>query len=299
MRRVWTLLVVLMLGAGLLVLPGCKKQMVTVETGEIVICTYGEIVSDTTEEIEVPANEVAEHGVKTTVVTCDFHQKLEALYEAAEKALAEGDTEAAERAFAEIAETDSTYRDAAARLATLRAGGTAAAGDAASGGASSGDTPGESTSGGTSGGTGGTTPSTPGDDAGPVGPIANLTTYIPDRLPGFVGQRIYSDPFVLFRDYLPESPGKIVQMAVEVEQFKDNSYARQNLDDRVRTRYILNGQDLKIGSLDAYFGTRPNFAGLAFTEGPVFILMEVYTTSANPAEHKDAMVAAAKTMTGQ
>ena len=299
MKRVWTLLIVVMLGVVLLAVPGCKKQMVSVATGEITICTYGEIVSDTTEEIEVPANEVAEHGVKTTVVTCDFHQKLEALYEAAEKALAEGDTEAAERAFAEIAETDSTYRDAAARLATLRAGGTAAAGDAASGGASSGDTPGESTSGGTSGGTGGTTPSTPGDDAGPVGPIANLTTYIPDRLPGFVGQRIYSDPFVLFRDYLPESPGKIVQMAVEVEQFKDNSYARQNLDDRVRTRYILNGQDLKIGSLDAYFGTRPNFAGLAFTEGPVFILMEVYTTSANPAEHKDAMVAAAKAMTGQ
>jgi hypothetical protein len=27
--------------------------------------------------------------------------------------------------------------------------------------------------------------------------------------------------------------------------------------------------------------------------------MEVYTTSENPAEHKDAMVAAAKAMTGQ
>jgi hypothetical protein len=295
MRRVWTLLVVLMLGAGLLVLPGCKKQMVTVETGEIVICTYGEIVSDTTEEIEVPADEVAKHGVTTTVVTCDLHQKLEALYEAAEKAIAEGDEEAAERAFAEIAEIDSSYRDAAGRLAALRAGGTGAA---AAGGTSAGGTAPDGT---TPGGTtpGGTTPSTPGDDEGPVGPIANLTTYIPDRLPGFVGQRIYSDPFVLFRDYLPESPGKIVQMAVEVEQFKDNAMARQNLDERVRTRYNSNGQDLKIGSLDGYFGTRPGFAGLAFTEGPVFVLLEVYTTSANPAEHRDAMVAAARAMAGQ
>jgi hypothetical protein len=303
MRRVWTLLVVMMLGAGLLILPGCKKQMVTVETGEVVICTYGEIVSDTTEEIEVPADEVANHGVITTVVTCDLHQKLETLYEAAEAALAEGDTEAAERAFAEIAETDSSYRDATSRLAELRAGGAGAAaagGTSAEGTAPDGTTPGGTTPGGTTPpAPGGTTPSTPGDDEGPVGPIANLTTYIPDRLPGFVGQRVYSDPFVLFRDYLPESPGKIVQMAVEVEQFKDNAMARQNVDDRVRTRYNSNSQDLKIGSLDGYFGTRPGFAGLAFTEGPVFVLLEVYTTSANPAEHRDALVAAARVMAGQ
>jgi len=298
MRRAWTLLIAIMLGVGLTVLPGCKKQMVTVETGEILICTYGEIVSDTTEELEVPANEVAEHGVTTTVVTCDLHTKLEALYEAAEKALAEGDEEAAEKALAEIAATDATYRDAASRLAALRSGGVAAAGGAGAGdgtgGASDGTTGG---SGGTSGGT--NPPSTPGDDAGPVGPIANLTSFVPDRLPGFVGQRIYSDPFVLFRDYLPESSGKIVQLAVEVEQFKDNAMARKNIDDRVRVRYGSDGQNLKVGSLDAYFGTRPNFAGLAMTQGPVFVLLEVYTTSSNPAEHRDAMLAAAKAMAGQ
>lgn len=295
MRRVWTLLIVVALGAGVFVLPGCRQQMVTVETGEIVMCTYGEIVSDTTEELDVPADEVAEHGVTTTVVTCELHQKLEALYETAEKALAEGDIETAEKALAEIAAADSTYRDAASRLAALRSGDTAAAGGAAAGGTTSGGS-----SGGTAGGTGGgTTPSTPGDDAGPVGPIANLTTYIPDRLPGFVGQRIYSDPFVLFRDYLPESPGTMVQLAVEVEQFKDNAMARENLDDNVRTRYNSDAQDLKVGSLDAYFGTRPNFAGLAFTDGPVFVVLEVYTTSSNPAEHKDAMLAAAKAMAGQ
>jgi hypothetical protein len=303
MRRVWMLLVVLTLGAGLLVLPGCKRQMVTVETGEVVLCTYGEIVSDTTEEIEVPADEVAEHGVTTTVVTCDLHQKLETLYEAAEAALAEGDTEAAERAFAEIAETDSSYRDAASRLAELRAGGAGAAaagGTSAEGTAPDGTTPGGTTPGATDPATpGGSTPSTPDEGETPVGPIANLTTYIPDRLPGFVGQRIYSDPFVLFRDYLPESAGKMVQLAIEVEQFKDNDYARANVDERVKTRYASNGKDLQIGSLDGYFGTRPGFAGLAFTEGPVFVLLEVYTTSANPAEHRDSLVAAARAMAGQ
>lgn len=301
MRRVWTLLVVLMLGAGLVALPGCRKQMVTVETGEIVICTNGEIVSDTTEEIEVPADQVAEHGVTTKIITCDFHEKLASLYAAAEKALAEGDTEAAERALAEITETDGSYRDAASRLAELRASKTSATGGGTTGGGTGDSTaPGGTTPGGTTPATpGGTTPSTPGDDDGPVGPIANLVSYIPDRLPGFVGQRIYSDPFVLFRDYLPESAGKIVQLAVEVEQFKDNVMARKNLDDRVRVRYASNAQDLKIGSLDGYFGTRPGFAGLAMTEGPVFVLLEIYTTSSNPAEHRDAMVAAARAMAGQ
>jgi hypothetical protein len=275
--------------------------MVTVASGEIVLCTNGEIVSDTTEEIDVPADEVAEHGVTTEVITCDLHEKLDALYAEAEKALSDGDAASAERAFAEITEADGSYRDAASRLADLRAGGTAAAGGAAAGGETADRTsPGGSTPGANTPGTpGGSTPSTPGDDEGPVGPIANLTTYIPDRLPGFVGQRIYSDPFVLFRDYLPESSGKIVQLATEVEQFKDNNYARANVDSRVKTRYASDGQAVTIGSLDGYFGTRPDFAGLAFTEGPVFILLEVYTTSSNPAEHKSALVAAARAMAGQ
>lgn len=308
MRRVWMLLIVLALSAGLLAVPGCSKQMVTVQTGEIVLCTYGEIVSDTTEDIEVPADEVADHGVTTTVVTCDFHQKLASLYEAAEKALAEGDLEAAERAFAEIAGSDPSYRDAATRLADLRGDGdgSAAAGSSAAGaagGTASGSTPGSnggSTPGSSGGSAPGTTPgTTPGGDDGPVGPIANLTTYIPDRLPGFVGQAVYSDPFVLFRDYLPERQGKIVQLAVEVEQFRDGAMATGNLDSRARVRYSSNPDDLKIGSHDAYFGTRPGYAGLAFTNGGIFVLLEVYTTSSTPAEHKDALVAAARAMTGQ
>ena len=309
MRRVLMLLLALALSAGLLVSPGCRQQMVTVQSGEIVICTYGEIVSDTTEEIEVPANAVAEHGVTTTVVTCDLHQKLEALYSSAERALAEGDLEAAERAFAEIAATDPSYRDTATQLADLRAGSSGGSGSSSNGSGStaapgSGDTGsagGSGTTPGTTPGTGGsgTTPGGPGDSDLPVGPIANLTTYIPDRLPGFVGQRIYADPFVLFRDYLPESSGPILQLAVEVEQFKDAAMARSNLDNRARVRYYENNQDLKIGSLDGYFGTRQGFAGLAMTDGAIFILLEVATSASNPATHKDALVAAARVMTGQ
>lgn len=297
MKRVFGVVALIALSVALVALPGCKKQMVTVETGEIVLCTYGEIVSDTTEEIEVPAGDVARHGVTTKVVTCDLHQKLEALYDTGEKALAEGDKKAAERAFAQIAESDPGFRDAAERLTSLRSGkdGSAGAGSGGSAGAGAGG----STGGSSGGGQGATTPSTPGEEGGPVGPIANLTNYIPDRLPGFVGQRVLSDPFVLFRDYLPETRGKMVHMAAEVEQFKDNAAARQNVDTRVRTRYDSNGQSIKIGSLEGYFGTRQNFAGLAFTEGPVFVLMEVYTTSSNPAEHRDAMLAAAKAMAGQ
>ena len=76
--------------------PGCRKRQVTVRTGEIVLCTEGEVVSDTTESIEVPADEVKDYGVTTRGDTCDLHAKLAALYETAQQAIADGDLEAAQ-----------------------------------------------------------------------------------------------------------------------------------------------------------------------------------------------------------
>ncbi len=292
MRHIWKLVLVLALVAGLAVVPGCRKQMVTVQTGEVVICTQGEIVSDTTEEIEVPVDQVADHGVTTEVITCDLHTKLAALYAEALDAIAEGDLEAAERALAEIAASDGAYRDTGTLLADVRAktGSTAGA-----------TTPPASTPG-SGGQTGGQTPGAtpPGDDTGlPVGPIANLVNYIPDRLPGFVGQRIYSDPFALFRDYLPESSGKMGRLAVEVEQFQDAEMVKRRVDERVRTYYSVNGQNVKVGTKDAYFGTRDGLAVVAVPDGAILVLIEVSTSSSNPAEHRDALIAVARASTGQ
>lgn len=295
MRRVARVTVLVALAGALGLLPACARQMAIVETGEIVLCTEGHTVSDTVEQREVPASEVAEHGVTTSVITCDLHTKLAALYGEAERALAAGDTEAAERALAEITAQDASYRDAGARLSRLRgeAGGErGGAGDA--GGTPSG-TPG-------AGGGGATAPpGTGGSGAGGavVGPIANLIHYAPDRIPGFVGQSLVSDPFALFRDYLPEKSGSIVQLSVEVEQFKDAAQAQRMLGERVRERFATNGQDVRIGALDGFVGTRPNYVRLGMTDRGILIMLEFYTTSDTPAEHKDAIIEAARSIVGR
>ncbi len=297
MRHLITTTMAAALVAVMLVAPGCSKQMVQVETGEIVLCTEGHVVSDTVELREVPADEVADHGVTTRVITCDFHEKLAALYEEAERSLAAGDLEAAKRAFEEIAEEDPSFRNTSSRLASLRAGGDGSSGDAAT--APGNGTPGGSAGGGSPGGSG---DQTPGGDTGgqdPVGPIANLTHYIPDRIPGFVGQSVTSDPFVLFRDYLPEQQGSIVQLSVEVEQFGDIAHARRMLDERVRRPFPTAGEDISIGSLEGYIGTRPNYVRLGMLDRGIMVSLEFYTTSDNPAEHKDAMIAAARAIAGQ
>ncbi len=299
MRRSWKLLLALALTltlvAALAVVPGCRKQMVNVHSGEIVICTQGEIVSDTTEEIEVPADEVAGHGVTTEVITCDLHTKLAALHAEALQAIADGDLETAERVLAEIASSDSAYRNTSSMLADVRAktgGSVATTGGAI--GSSGGETPGSGTA--TPPPGGGTTD--PGGDT-PVGPIANLTDYIPDRLPGFIGQRIYSDPFNLFRDYLPEKSGTIIQLSVEVEQMQDAAMVTRRIDERIKANYPNDAQSIKVGSLDSYFGTRPRYAILAMSDGAILVVMEFATSSDKPAQHKDALVSVAKIATGQ
>lgn len=71
MRRPLSVLLVagLLVGA-VLPLTGCGRK-VTVTTGEIVLCTAGEIIEDNTEQLEVPADKVADYSVTTTVITCD------------------------------------------------------------------------------------------------------------------------------------------------------------------------------------------------------------------------------------
>ena len=295
MRRWIVPMIAVALAAAALAAPGCSKQMVEVETGEIVLCTEGHEVSNTVGLVEVPADEVAEHGVTTRVVTCDLHTKLAALYDQAERALAAGDLEAAERAFEEIAAEDPSYRNAGSRLASIRSDGDGAAnagGAAASGGGATGGT--------TDGGQDGSTPGGGQGDEPPQSPaMTSLIKYVPDRIPGFVGQSVLADPFALFRDYLPEQQGTIVQLSVEVEQFRDAAHASTMLDERVRQRFVTAGEDVSIGNLGGYVGTRPNYVRLSMLDGGIMVSLEFYTTADDPAQHKDAIIAAARAIAGQ
>lgn len=254
---------------------GCKQKMVTVRDGEIVLCTEGEVVSDTTEELEVPAKEVGEYEVTTRVITCDLHTKLAALYDEARAALEKGDTESARKALADLVALDPTYRDAGQQLASIDKGVKPPA------------DPGDDT------GTPTTPGNTPGDDA-PTGPVLNLIDYTPDRVTGFVGQGLIADPFVLTRDYLPESPGDIDKLVIVAEQFKDAAAAKAELQNAVKANYAQGAAQVNVGSLSGYFGYRGSTGAIAFVDGAILVVVEAAAYSGSASAFKTTLTSVAE-----
>ena len=86
MKRALTLALVLVLALSLTPLTACSRK-VEVKSGKRVVCTYGEIVSDSVRTLQVPAADAGKYTVTTETVTCDRHKRAEALYAAAQKAL--------------------------------------------------------------------------------------------------------------------------------------------------------------------------------------------------------------------
>ncbi|MDO9108123.1 MAG: hypothetical protein Q7U89_03930 [Coriobacteriia bacterium] len=236
---------------------GCRAKTVTVKSGEIVLCTEGEIVSDTTEELQVPADEVGEHSVRTRVVTCDLHTKLAKLYADAQAALDAGDSAGAAAALTAILKLDVTYRKAGTQLAEIKAGKIPA---------SDGTQP-------TGPGPGGQDPGTPGDDQ-PTGPVLVLASYTPDSVAGLVGQGIIADPFTLTRDYLPGTPGTLLKAVIVAEQFKDAAGAKAALDGVIKASYPDKSATLSVGGRSAYYGQSGRVVAVAFVEGAVLVVIE-------------------------
>lgn len=251
---------------------GCRQKTVTVRSGEIVLCTQGEVVSDTTEELEVPEDEVGEYAVTTRVVTCDLHSKLEALYAQAQKAISDGDMDAAAKALAEVLDLDPTYRDARSQLNDIDAGKTPAPGSSTSGGAI---VPGDS--------------NTPGGDA-PTGPSLNLVDYMPDRITGFVGQGLIADPLVLTRDYLPETPGAIIKLVIVAEQFKDAAGAKAEATSTLKNTYPTDWSQISIDGRTAYFGSNRSVAIVAFVDGAILVAVEGAASSGEGAALKSRLI---------
>ncbi len=278
MDRITRILTVFLVLGALLVGAGCKKQMVTVRTGEIVLCTEGEVISDTTEQLSVPAADVGDYKVTTHVETCELHKKLAALYEAAQAAIAAGDLDSALARLKELTGLDPSYRRAAQQLADIEAGRTpptdrtagSGGGVATGGGASSG---GASGGGSSSGGSSGTTP--PDDDANvPTGPVMNLVNYVPDTLPGFNGQDLIVDVFALTRNYVPTSKGSIATLVIVVEQFQDEAAAKKALDQTIKVDYPQGGAGLTVKGRTGYFGARQGFGVVAFADGALLVAIE-------------------------
>ena len=251
---------------------GCKQRTVTVKSGEVVICTAGEILEDTTEELDVPADEVADYSVTTKVITCDRHGSLADLYAEAQRLISAGDLDGAREKLASIVDRDSAYRSAQQQLADIIAGKKPAADT----GAVADDTP--------------ATPETPGGDE-VVGPIATLINYVPDVINGYSAQDILVDPVMLTRFYLPVSKDAD-QLVISAEQTVDAKTAQAAVTSAKGT-YPSNAATVDLGGTTAYFGTRGAFAFVAFSNGAVVVTVELHAAQGDGNALKNVVVAVA------
>ncbi|MRR13446.1 hypothetical protein EG835_13555, partial [bacterium] len=256
MKRMLTIVLVLALAFALATsLAGCERK-VKIRTGEIVICTAGEILEDNTEEVEVKESELAEYGVTTTVVTCDVHGGLGSLYDEAQAALAEGDLETAKARLETIVTTDPTYRKAKEQLDAIAAGQK--------------PTPDTNTGSADNGGE----PTTPPADEEPTGPVASLITYVPDTINGYVAQGIIADMASLNRQYVPTGGGAD-QLMIEVEQRVDAKQAESAVSS-ILSDYPDAQQEKSIGGMTVKAGVRGQFAVAVFSDGALTVIVELH-----------------------
>lgn len=268
------LAVTLSLGAA----SACKPKMVTVRTGEVLLCTEGHVISDSTEETEVKAREVANYSVTTEVTTCELHQKAADLYDQAQKAIEKGDLAAAEKALAELATLDPAYRNVQAQLRDVRDGETPEpAAEAPEAPADPADED----------------PENP--DTQEPAPVAGLAKYVPDELPGYVAQGILADPFVITRDYLPDGNDDVLVLVIVAEQYLDEEAALASLDANTRTWYSDAGDDIDIAGKTGYFGVREGSAAAAFVDGSIVVTVELRATDIEDAQNmRDEVVRVAE-----
>jgi len=252
--------------AAILALTGCGEKTVKVKTGELVVCTYGETVSSTVKTIEVPASKAADYKVTTKKVTCARHRALEAVYAAAQKAIAEGDLEAARAKLAEVLAMEPTFKKAAQQAKDIDAGKKPTA-DTSTGG---------STGGNTGGGTG-----------VPEAPVAGLAKWVPDTLAGYKADEVIADANALTREYVPSSSSKLVSVVVVAEQYKTAAAAKAAATDTIAKQYPTSRSNATAEGRTLLFGVKgSSFAAVAWTEDAVLIVIEAYAKSGTPSALK-------------
>lgn len=270
-RSVLILVSAALLGA--LAVTGCT-QFVRVETGELVTCTYGEAVTNTVKVVEVPADQAANYTVVKTTVTCDRHRQLEDLYAQAQAAILASDLETARARLAQIVALDATFRRARTQLDAIEAGNPPVV-----------DT----------GSTAPSTDTTAGADGQlPVGPVANLSGYVPETLTGYEADPIIADVFSLSRQYVPEEGAATDSLVIVVEQYKDAKSARAAITRGVVPKYGFNVSKVSVSGRELRFGTDgKRFATLAWNEGGILVVIEASSADRKPADLKSHLVAIA------
>jgi hypothetical protein len=253
---------------------------VTVETGNRVVCTYGETISEQVHSAKVPPDEAGRLGVKTVTKICDRHAKAERLYAQAQAALVKGNVKTAQAALTKVVEIDSGFRLAQTQLDTIVAGKKPAAdgntstttnGGTGTGSNSSGNPPSSKPA-----------PSTPGDKGKPVGPIASLTGWTPATLSGYSAQKLIADPLVLSRQYVPSATGSRGALVIVAEQVGNANAAKSRLSQEM-ARYSKDDKTTTINGRSVRLGTDgESFAALGILDGPVIVILEMDASTGSP-----------------
>lgn len=270
MKRFLSVCLTLSLLASAVMLGGCKQRTVTVKTGEIVICTAGEIIEDNTKEMKVPEKDVAKYSVTTRVTTCPEHGTIASLYDDAQAAIAAGDLKTAAAKLKEVLALNPVYKSAAAQLKDIDAGKKPTKDTGSAGG-------------------GTTTPTKPDE---PTAAVSNLVKYVPDTIAGYSAQGIIADPASITRNYVPTS-GNADQLVILAEQTVDEKSAAAMLAS-FKATYAQSSADVTVGGSKGYFGVRDTFAFVAFTDGPVVISVELHAKSGKAADLKAAALKVAE-----
>lgn len=243
---------------------GCCERTVKVETGELVVCTYGETVSSSVRTIEVPASKVRDYEVFTRTVTCDKHKSLEALYRAAQEALAAGDLKTAKAKLAQVVAIDATFRKAAGQIAQIDAG---KAPKPDSGTGAPGSTP---------------TTGTPGGQ--PSGPVMSLAVFVPDTLSGYTADPIQADAAALTREYIAPGSAAVRSVVVVAEQYKDAASAKAAASATIASMYPSRKATVPVeGRVLQYGASSTRFAAVAWNEGAILVVIEGYSPSGSSA----------------
>jgi hypothetical protein len=253
-------------------LAGCGPKLVRVVTGVRVVCTYGEVVSDSVKAIEVPADKASGYSVVTRTVTCDRHKRLEALYAQAQAAIAAGKLADAKSALAELVKIDASFKKAQTQLDAIQAGKKPAADTG---------TPAPKPGAGVGG-----------EDKQPVGPVANLSDRVPATLSGYTAAPIVADVYTLTREYTPGPGAPTDSLVIVVEQYKDATAAKRQISRSVASDYPSSVATVKVEGRSVRFGTDGRrFATAAWNENGVLIVIEGSSASRKPAALKDHLIA--------
>jgi hypothetical protein len=253
-----------------------STRTVRVETGERIVCTYGEVTTDTIHTIEVPAADAAKYKVVRETVICARHQQLETLYAAAQDAIDSGDMAAARAKLVEVIKLEPLFKNAQQQIDAIDAGKTPVVDR------SIGPKPGTVTP------TPGATPPPPDDSTSspgkePVGPVAALSTWVPASLPGYTATPIIADVYVLTREYLPSASAPTSALVVVVEQYKDATYAKAAIKNDLALTYSGSAATLSISGRSVYFGVNGRGRAIvAWNEGGVLVVIEGAVKSGPP-----------------